>query len=221
MAAAAAKLLQSCLTLCDPIDSSPPGSRQEHWSGLPFPSPTHESEKWKWSRSVFVRLLATPWTAAYQAPLSMGSSRKEEYWNGVPLPSPIMPLNNPKWQFTPVDFRNWEGGHLFCAYRLVVGGKKMTKKFQFIFYFWLFWVFVAAWDFLQLWCVGLLLQWLLLLQSMGVWAQQLWLAGPLASHVESSWTKGQTCVSCIGRWIPKHWMNHQEAPEDDRSYSHY
>ena len=50
-AAAAAKLLQSCLTLCDPIDGSPPGSpslgfsRQEHWSGLPFPSPMHESEK--------------------------------------------------------------------------------------------------------------------------------------------------------------------------------
>ena len=57
-AAAAAKSLQSCLTLCDPIDSSPPGSpslgfsRQEHWSGLPFPSPMHESEKWKWSCSV-------------------------------------------------------------------------------------------------------------------------------------------------------------------------
>ena len=57
-AAAAAKLHQSCPTLCDPIDGSPPGSpplgfsRQEHWSGLPFPSPMHESEKWKWSRSV-------------------------------------------------------------------------------------------------------------------------------------------------------------------------
>ena len=53
----AAKSLQSCLTLCDPIDGSPPGSavgfsRQEHWSGLPFPSPVHESEKWKWSHSV-------------------------------------------------------------------------------------------------------------------------------------------------------------------------
>ena len=50
-AAAAAKSHQSCLTLCDPIDGSPPGSavlglsRQEHWSGLPFPSPMHESEK--------------------------------------------------------------------------------------------------------------------------------------------------------------------------------
>ena len=55
-AAAAAKSLQSFPTLCDPIDGSPPGSlgfsRQEHWSGLPFPSPMHESEKWKWSRSV-------------------------------------------------------------------------------------------------------------------------------------------------------------------------
>ena len=56
-AAAAAKLLQSCPTLCDPIDGSPPGfpslgfSRQEHWSGLPFPS-VNESEKWKWSRSL-------------------------------------------------------------------------------------------------------------------------------------------------------------------------
>ena len=44
-----AKSLQLCLTLCDPIDGSPPGSpvlaRQEHWSGLPFPSPMHESEK--------------------------------------------------------------------------------------------------------------------------------------------------------------------------------
>ena len=57
-AAAAAELLQSCPTLCDPTDGSPPGfpslgfSRQEHWSGLPFPFPMHESEKRKWSRSV-------------------------------------------------------------------------------------------------------------------------------------------------------------------------
>ena len=48
VAAAAARLLQSCPTLCDPIDGRPPSlgfSRQEHWSGLPFPSPMHESEK--------------------------------------------------------------------------------------------------------------------------------------------------------------------------------
>ena len=46
-------------------------SRQEHWSGLPFPSPMHESEKWKWSHSVSVRLFTTPWTTAYQTPLFM------------------------------------------------------------------------------------------------------------------------------------------------------
>ena len=83
--------------LCDPIDSSPPGSpppapalslglsRQEHWSGLPFPSPMHESKRWKWSHSVMSDL-ETPWTAAYQAPPSMGFSR-QEYWSAVPLPS--------------------------------------------------------------------------------------------------------------------------------------
>ena len=57
-AAAAAKSLQSCPTLCNPTDGSPPGSPvpgfswQEHWSGLPFPSPMHGSEKYKRSRSV-------------------------------------------------------------------------------------------------------------------------------------------------------------------------
>ena len=74
-------------------------SRQEHWSGLPFPSPMHESEKWKKSLSR-VQLFATPWTAAYQAPLSMGFSR-QEYWSGVPLPSPLWEpsrlQNSEKW----------------------------------------------------------------------------------------------------------------------------
>ena len=63
-------------------------SRQEHWSGLPFPSPMHESEKWKWSRSVLSDSLSTPWTAAYQVSPSMGFSRQED-WSGVPLPSPL------------------------------------------------------------------------------------------------------------------------------------
>ena len=64
-------------------------SRQEHWSGLPFPSPMHESEKWKVKVKLLshVRLLATPRTAAYQAPPPMGFSR-QEYWSGLPLPSP-------------------------------------------------------------------------------------------------------------------------------------
>ena len=57
-------------------------SRQEHWSGLPFPSPMRESEV-----TQSCPTLATPWTAAYQAPTSMGFSR-QKYWSGVPLPSP-------------------------------------------------------------------------------------------------------------------------------------
>ena len=117
-------------------------SRQEHWNGLPFPSPMHEREKWKWSHSVVsdssdpmdcslpgfsihgilqartlewvaisfcnawkwkekvkslsrVWLLGTPWTAAYQAPPSMGFAR-QEYWSGVPLPSPRFTFKPPK-----------------------------------------------------------------------------------------------------------------------------
>ena len=89
----AAKSLQSCLTLCDPIDRSPPGSavpgilqaRTLEWVAISF------SNAWKWKVKVkslsCVRLLATPWTAAHQAPPSMGFSR-QEYWSGVPLPSP-------------------------------------------------------------------------------------------------------------------------------------
>ena len=91
-AAAAAKLLQSCPTLCDPIDGNPPGSavpgilqaRTLEWAAISF------SNAWKWKVKVKslsrARLLATPWTAAYQAPPSMGFSR-QEYWSGVPLPS--------------------------------------------------------------------------------------------------------------------------------------
>ena len=90
----AAKSLQSCLTLCDPRDGSPPGSpipgilqaRTLEWVAISF------SSAWKWKVKVKllsrVRLLATPWTAAYQAPPSMGFSR-QEYWSGLPLPSPI------------------------------------------------------------------------------------------------------------------------------------
>ena len=78
-----------CVTLETAAHWAPPSlgfSRQEHWSGLPFSSPMHESKKWKWSRS-HVRLLVNPWTAAYQAPPSMGFSR-QEYWSRLPLPSP-------------------------------------------------------------------------------------------------------------------------------------
>ena len=93
-AAATAKSLQSCLTLCDPRDSSPPGSailgilqaRTLEWVAISF------SNAWKWKVKVKspsrVQLLATPWSEAYQAPPSMGFSR-QEYWSGVSLPSPF------------------------------------------------------------------------------------------------------------------------------------
>ena len=91
-AAAAAKSLQSCPTLRDPIDGSPPGSpvpgilqaRTLEWVAISF------SNTWKWSHSV-VSNSAIPWTAVYQAPPSMGFSR-QEYWSGLPLLSPSLPL---------------------------------------------------------------------------------------------------------------------------------
>ena len=97
MYAAAAKSLRSSPTLCDPIDGSPPGSyvpgifqaRTLEWVAIAF------SNAWKWKVKAkllsCVWLLVTSWTAAYQAPPSMGFSR-QEYWSGVPLPSPFKHL---------------------------------------------------------------------------------------------------------------------------------
>ena len=108
-AAAAARSLQSCPTLWNPIDSSPPGSpipgilqaRTLEWVAISF------SNAWKWKVKVKllrrIRLLATPWTAAYQAPLSIGFSR-QEYWSGVPLPSPMIVISQLK---TPVTHIYW------------------------------------------------------------------------------------------------------------------
>ena len=93
--AAAARSLQSCLTLCDPHRRQPtrfpfPGvlqARTLEWVAISF------SSAWKWKLKVKslsrVWHFATPWTAAHQAPPSMGFSR-QEYWSGVPSPSPYM-----------------------------------------------------------------------------------------------------------------------------------
>ena len=101
--AAATKSLQSCLTLCDPIDGLLPGSsvpgilqaRTLEWVAIAF------SNAWKGKVKVkslsCVQLLATSWPAAHQAPPSMGSSR-QEYWSGVPLPS-LSPRYRPKWDW--------------------------------------------------------------------------------------------------------------------------
>ena len=111
VAAAAAKSLQSCPTPCDPIDGSPPGSpvpgilqaRTLEWVAVSF------SNAWKWKVKVKslsrIRLSATPWTAAYQAPPSMGYFR-QEYWSAVPL----IPL-----LFTRSDSSSWALTHLHCS----------------------------------------------------------------------------------------------------------
>ena len=107
-AAAAAKSLQSCPTLCDPIDCSQSGSpipgilqaRTLEWVAISF------SNAWKWKVKVKslsrVQLFATPWTVAYQAPPSMGFSR-QEYWSGVLSLSPPTSAGELKftWDWAP------------------------------------------------------------------------------------------------------------------------
>ena len=126
-AAAAVKLFQSCLTLCDPIDSSPPDSpvpgilpaRTLEWVAISF------SNVWKWKLKVKllsrVRLLATPRTAAHQASPSMGFSR-QEYWSGVPLPSPFHASRDSEIVF-------WSLSQYYMAYR---GIWQDLKSFRFL-----------------------------------------------------------------------------------------
>ena len=96
------EVTQLCLTLCDPMDCSLPGSsiygifqaRILEWVAISF------SSAWKWKVKVkslsHLQLFATPWTVAYQAPPPMGFSR-QEYWSGVPLPSPMQESEKWKW----------------------------------------------------------------------------------------------------------------------------
>ena len=114
--AATANWLQSCPTLYNPIGGSPPGSpipgilqaRTLEWVAISF------SNAWKWKMKVKslsrVQPSATPWTAAFQAPPSMGFSR-QEYWSGVPLPSPLESINtyywSSYWKMTYVASEAW------------------------------------------------------------------------------------------------------------------
>ena len=118
--AAAAKSLQSCPTLCDPMDCSLPGfsvhgilqARTLEWVAISF------SNAGKWKVRVkslsCVWLLATPRTAANQAPPSMGFSR-QEHWSGVPLPSPLNTIYASNCQGCQVllfrRLSSWENNH--------------------------------------------------------------------------------------------------------------
>ena len=110
--AAAAKSLQSCPTLSNPIDSSPPGSpvpgilqaRTLEWVAISF------SNAWQWKVKVkslsCVQLLVTPWTAAYQAPPPTGFSM-QEYWSEVPLPSLVLVTRVPEIKVPIINIQEW------------------------------------------------------------------------------------------------------------------
>ena len=142
-------MLQSCPTLCDPIDGSLPGSpvpgilqaRTLEWVAISL------SNAWKWKVKVKslsrVRLLVTPWTAGYQAPPSMGFSR-QEYWSGVPLPSPSNCLEHKKRECPGLYYwRSQEKLHIYFYMNLVFlkikdnslspVGKKLASRALFTF----------------------------------------------------------------------------------------
>ena len=135
-APASAKSHQSCPTLCDPIDGSPPGSsihgilqaRTLEWvvSSL--------SNAWKWKVKVKllsrVWLLVTPWTAAHQAPPSLGFSRQED-WSGSPLPSLKWKLENLYLYQSRLQLRK-KPNHLKKRYQLctVPSGKHLATSFR-------------------------------------------------------------------------------------------
>ena len=143
IAAAAAKSLQSCPTLCNHVDGSLPGSpipgilqaRTLEWVAISF------SNAWKWKVKLKslsrVRLFETPWPAAYQAPLPMGLSR-QEYWSRVPLPSPTLPTGGGKTVLEGVVLlRVWKGrpeilGNCHCLLPTTLFWSAFLLKTQFI-----------------------------------------------------------------------------------------
>ena len=133
--AAAAKSLQSCPTLSNPIEGSPPDSpvpgilqvRTLECVAISF------SNAWKWKvkgRSLsHVQLFTTPWTAAYQAPPSMKFSR-QEYWSGVPLPSPADFLVHHQFlEFTQTHV-HWVGDAIQLSHPLLSPSPPALNLFQ-------------------------------------------------------------------------------------------
>ena len=142
MIAAAAKSLQLCPTLWDPIDGSPPGSaipgilqaRTLEWVAISF------SNAWKWKVKVKslspVWLLVTPWTTAYQAPLSMGFSR-QEYCSGMPLPSPKNDWDNIIYKLLCVNLldKYYNGLHNRCLTHLYCNLHMLASVYNMLFWY--------------------------------------------------------------------------------------
>ena len=181
----AAKSLQSCPTLCDPIDGSPPGSpipgilqaRTLEWVAISF------SNAWKWKVKVKllsrVRLLVTPWTAAYQAPPSMGFSRQEYF----PLPSPFSPFHG--WYLKRA--RN----QILCLQQRLSSNQSHPCHFP------RFWHVCPK-------CSTLATLWAIASQgplSMGFSRQEYWSGFVVSFWKGSSQPRDETCVSCIAGGI--------------------
>ena len=143
----AAKLLQSCLTPCDPMDCSLPGfsvhgilqTRTLEWVAISFSN----AGKWKVRVKSLSRvwLLATPWTAANQAPPSMGFSR-QEHWSGLPFPSPCLCIGKEKKRLrqkvknlTVVDSGWCDYVFLFWSLRVTIFSKIFYKEIFCFIYF--------------------------------------------------------------------------------------
>ena len=132
-AAAAAKSLQSCPTLCDPIDGSPPGSpvlgifqaRTLEWVSIAFSN----AGKWKVKVKSFsrVQLFATPWTAAYQAPLPMGVSR-QAYWSGLPLPSLVPHYFDYFSHVVSCTVRRKRSSSLVCLFLIILSSRSESLE---------------------------------------------------------------------------------------------
>ena len=150
-AAAAAKSLQSCLTLWDPIDGSPPGSpipgilqaRTLEWVAISF------SNAWKWKvkGKSFSRVwpFATPWTAAYQAPPSMGFSR-QEYWSGLLLSSPFpSPVDHVLSELSTITHPSWVALH-GMAHSFIELDKAVVHVIRLVSFLWLWFPFCLLSD---------------------------------------------------------------------------
>ena len=155
------------------------------------------SSAWKWKMKVKslsrVRLLATPWTAAYQAPLSMGFSR-QEYWSGVPLLSPGLSLRSPKKLFLPVKtslvppltlYETWAKSSPILISWVLNWKGTYARACCMLIHFSYVWLSVTPWTIAHQAPL-----------SMGFFRQEYWSGFCISSSRGSSQPRDWTCVFC-------------------------